>query len=451
MSWTNRFFDPRSWFYWTVLAKGMRDGAAGFPKENDCHSMEVNNGDIAAVIALLERLHNGSARAKNDSAGKANASSATDDYEKIIAMLRSFLKERGAHTEALDRNTLILLSQALTDVVVLLQHKPDAENPHRGNRLSFYEAEIIDIAEEEITSLLGEKWERKKDALEASAKKIQHHLLALHEEYNEFNRQHKSKDLKRPLRMIPKWLYVPMMVFIGVVEFGFNLQAFNILRMDMEETYLIAAGPSLVIPFLAHVLGTKIRQWPKKEDMSWRVILIVSIASICLLVALVAIGLLRADYIAYITKSAANLQQAYYLMGINLLFLAGAMVAAYIAHDPDRDLERIYDHKRRQRKMINKKWDAWNKVAAKYDMLRGQTLGKIQGIREEAIAKLDEYRRGNACSRADGNIPSHFQDSISDRFFKPRNLGSELDYAPASLDDVLNGIKKDNLTTNSTD
>ena len=75
------------------------------------------------------------------------------------------------------------------------------------------------------------------------------------------------------------------------------MTAFQILRVKPEELYLMTLGPSIVIPFLAHFLGTKIRQWTE-ERTHWKIIAVTIFAIVSLIIGLLSIGFLRAEYVA---------------------------------------------------------------------------------------------------------------------------------------------------------
>lgn len=429
-------------YYWTVLAKGMRDGGQGYPRNDTFRFMESNKEDVDALVKLIDALRPTGTGKSVAEGKKSPLSSPGDDYDEAVTSLRNMLKNRGASVDSLDREAIVRYIDILSDVRTLLRQGAKSEAP--GNvdrdRLSYYEAELVDVVDEE-TSKLREKWESRKHALEATAKKIQHHLTDLLEEYKKVHARHEKKEFKQPLRMLPSYLYVPVMVALGLAEFAFNLSAFKILRMDVEETYMIAAGPAIVFPFIAHFIGTKVRQGFKQGDEKWRTSVVMVIALVCALIAIIAIGMLRTDWLAYINKSAPDHVQTFLFMAMNLLFLGGATLAAYFAHDPDRELERICKHKAKLRKGLDKEWNKWIRTAGKYDTLRGTTLMGIERFRDDACAKIDEYRYGVTRTRTGVDSLPFFQGSVTNRLFKPINMSAELDRTPATLDAAINKIE----------
>lgn len=434
MGWLSNLFDPSTWFYWTVAGKGARDGRRGIPLEDQVRQVGLYKGDVDAITKLLDTLKGSdpSIKTTQDVSGQL-----TDDHEKAITSLTDLMAERGIPVDKLDRDNRIKLVHLLTDILSELRD----ENKTGGKppRLSFFEAEMLNITEEKISRLI-ERWDKKKQPLEGKAKNVRHHLAHLLSEYKRIHQLHKEKGFRQPHR-ISWWMYLPIMAILGLLEFPFNLTAFKILRAPPNELIIMAAAPSIAIPLLAHFLGTKIKQWPTTGEPNWRTVLIAIVAITALLVGLLAIGLLRADYIAYIRKTHQDYWQAALLMGINLLFLSAATITSYFAHDSDRGLERVVKEKNRLRPRLDREWNAWSKTASKFDSYRGATLARIQQLRDDTRARMDEYRQFNSRFQTNSSIPPHFQDEITDDFFIPRDLGAEIDKAPPSLDEVLKEIE----------
>jgi hypothetical protein len=443
MGWLRTILDPSTWFMWTVAGRAARDARRNVPTENQCREMECHKGNLETVRLLIEKLRKTPTRARSAVPPSSEVSTlkyTQDDYDEIVDSLTDLLKERDIPLSSLTRDHKIGLAEVLADFVAELQvGELRAGNVHRTNKLSFYEANLISLAEMQV-SRICEKWQQAKQALETKAKMIQHRLDYILQELADQHARHKQKGLRQPHRIMPKWIYLPTMVIVGSLEFPFNSAAFEILEMPPEELFLLALGPSVAIPLLAHFVGTKIRQWPEKEP-AWRIILITVFAGLSLLLGLGAIGYLRAAYVGREAGS-TNLAHMFALLAINLLFLSVATVAAYFAHDPDRELERIWGEKKRLRRALERAWKAWSRVAGEYDTRRGHAIEKARTAQKEAQAQVDEYRAHNARWRPGAGWPSSFAEPVSDRFFGTRDFGGELDRTPPPLDDILRRIQQ---------
>lgn len=422
MSWFTKIFG------WTLLARGMLHGKKGRPSEEHFAEMDAVKADIENLNDILTNLDLKTGEVK-DSQGLV------DDYGKVIPLVRTRLKQEGIPIEKLDNTTMVGIIRLLSTIAKEAKNSSKDSNAPEC-KLSFLEAELVHIAEEKICRI-HEKWSKKKNKLEALAKQIQHHFDDTLEEYLKYHKKHEEKEFRLPARMLSKFWYVVFMLLIAVGEFFFNLQAFQILRVPQKEVFFIALAPSLAFPLLAHFTGTKLRQGFLPNEKRNRSILAVTISGICILLGVIGVTMLRWDYIKYIMKTAMSVWQIFAFFMINLLFLGGALIAAYLSHDPDRDLDTIYQHKQALRKRLNKLWKKWRKVASKFDSLRDVTLDRIQRVRFSTLTMLDEYRHGVSIGNTEGKIPSFFQAPTSYNLFTPRDLGHEIDLTPPPIDKIL--------------
>lgn len=416
-------------FGWTVLAKGIWHGKKGRPMEEHFTEMDSVKADIENANDILTYLQNLKTKKTREPDGLV------DDYGEIIPLVRTKLKQEGVSVDKLDQKTMIGIIRLLSTVVKEARNASESSDPKRW-RLSFLEAEFIHIAEEKI-SRIHEKWSKKKNKLESLAKQIQHHFDDTLEEYLRYHKKHEEKEFRLPARMFNKLGYILFMGLIAIGEFFFNLQAFQILRVPQKEVFFIALAPSLAFPLLAHFTGTKLRQGFLPNEKRNRSILAVTISGTCILLGIIGVTMLRWDYIKYIMKTAMSVWQILAFFMINLLFLGGALIGAYLSHDPDRDLDTIYHHKQALRKRLNKLWKKWRKVASKFDSLRAEALDKIKQVRYSTLAMLDEYRHGVSLGNAEGKIPEFFHAPTSENLFVPRDLGHEIDLTPPPLEKIL--------------
>jgi hypothetical protein len=443
MQWLKRLFEPAWWFRWTVAGRAVRDGWAGLPVAAQVREMPVPKGRVDQLAALLWARQGEPAKsAQVDGDGVPRKDG---DYDVVLAALSAAMKARGGSLEGVDHAERVRLVGLMADLLSEANPRTPTTEPTSvntkvmaiGTVMTHYEANVVDLANHDAAKV-REGWEKSHHKLEAEQGRISNHLGHVMRQLARQHHLHQDKGYRSPHPMIPMWLYVTMMCFIGVLEMPFNLEAFRILDVGPEERWLLALGPSIAILFLAHLSGTKLRQWP--DRFSWTHVLVVGTAALAVLLALGAVGMLRADYLAAVNKEPLNVRQALELIAINLIFLVAGTFAAYAAHDPDRELERICREKKQLRKEVNQLWKHLNKVAGDYDTQRGVALAEIERIRTYAVACIGEYRDMNSRARAGAQLPESFRQPVDDRFFAPVDLGPELDRAPQALQDLLRTI-----------
>jgi hypothetical protein len=448
MRWLWRPLELAWWFRWTVAGRAVRDGWRGLPAAEQIRHMVTPAGDLDEVRRRLENLDGAGRGPDHNGAGEG---SKTDDFDRALTALDGALRLRGGAPDSLDRNQRVRLLHLVGELIGARRGlgveggdgrpsgaPPAPPRPEPAiDDLTLYEANIVDLAHLEM-SPIRLRWERVRHRLEADANRIRHHLADLLRSYAAQHRLHREKGYRSPHPMIPMSLYLVMMGFFGLAEIPFNIEAFRILDFGPEERWLIAAGPSLAILFLAHLSGTKVRQWPSRASL--RPVLVVGSSAVALFATLIAMGLLRARYVEATTREAVDGWLVTELLLINVVFLVAGTFAAYAAHDPDRDLERICTEKKRLRKQVDAVWRQWNRVVGEYDTARGVAIEELRRVRKNAIAAIGEYRDMNARARGGMTLPPSFAQRLDDRFFEPVDVGPELDKTPRSLQEILDAI-----------
>jgi len=434
-----RFFDPAWWVYWTVGGRGIRDAVIGVATERHTGTVATPKGDLDALASLLQQLSKDPLMGQTGVPGPPGGG---DDLGHAMKALRHLMRERGTSIDDLGENRVAQLVQDMASAVAAARQKDAAENGQSASEsLTFYEAEMVDIAEEQI-SRLCEAWEKAKHGLEARAKQVGHRLEELRSQYHSLVEQHRAKGFRAPEHMIGPRIYPLALALLGILELPINFEAFQILQQTKLQTLFIASGPSLAIIVLAHFLGITCRRnfSARRAEIAASVL-----AGVFLSLGLLGIAFLRAEWFAYLTgagpasspTAGIDWSQTVALLAVNLLFLAAGVCVSILAHDPDGELDRVWREKHNVRQEYDRVWDRWIDVAGRYDELRGVTLQKIQQIRDDARAKLHEYRSYNTRYASGIEAPAAFRESVTDRLFIPRHLGDELDRPPAGLGDVL--------------
>lgn len=439
MRWLNILFHPATWFYWTVPGRAVRNALNDLPNETHYREVEPNRGKLDQLTDELRKLVAASDAPEPPASSSPDNVHPHDEFDEPIRLLSEILEDRQIRLDRLTRENKAELVKVLVD---LQSNKSDGKNP----RLSFVESNIVSLAENDIDRFVEKNWARRRQKWEGKAHRLQHELRDLLNQFQELTDVHREEGFRHPHRMFAPWLYWIILAIVGLAELPMNLTAFRILGEVDWIVFLIALGPSIVIPYLSHVIGTSIRQWSERESL-WRGLVIGAIASASLVVGVASIGYLRASWLALDLATGEHrpidFQQALAVLGVNLLFLSMGVVAAYFAHDPDRELERVFEERKRLRHVLTKKWNEWNKVATTYDEYLANTIARVGVLRSAAAEKIDEYRVHNAEVRRDGKVPTWFSAPVGDHLFKPRYFGQELDRPPETLEVVLREIEDD--------
>lgn len=417
MSW-RRVLDLARFFWWTEAARGIRDGRRGLPRDDHWVAVEQHGHPVPAPTAVL-------AQALGSNGGLPAA---------VYAPV--------AHGPAPGAAPLPVAAPAVGGTGALeLQARPEAPQDGYGTApagpwacAAFHEAELVSIAELKIARVL-EEWEAKKHPLEARAKRARFFLEARLREIAAAHRRHAHMKLRRPQHS-PRWLYYAAITAISFIDFWFNAGGFAILRVDEIEQLVYALGPSLAILFPLHYLGRTLRQWNSASMGRWAKVALSAVCAACLVALPLAIGILRGKYVEWATGSASTWQTVTLII-INLTLFGAAVVAAFFAHDADAELEASVREVRRYERRVYTAWGPWIRWATRLDTLQGGIRTRLEAIHAETRAQVLEYRAFVARSRPDGKVPAFFHTLVTDALFRPRDLGSEIDRIPRSLDEVL--------------
>lgn len=304
------------------------------------------------------------------------------------------------------------------------------------SRLSFYEQELAFLADLS-TDKICRKWKGIKERLDGRLKAVRWELASLIETAHQLHHAHRTHQFREAHVAVGKAAYLGLMSLAGLAEAAFAVAALRILRVSKPETYLIALGPSIFTLAAAHLLGQMIAQAPlpgERRSARW---IAGGAAIVCLITALTAMSILRQEFLTYSGK-AASYGTVIALICLNILFFAGGTILSRMSHHHDAELERICAQRRKLIGKIKRVWGRWNSLSSRFDSARADTREATQIARDEAKARIAEYRRGVAMGVAGAEIPIWFNDSITDRLFAARpELDVELDGAPPPLDELL--------------
>lgn len=458
VSWWRQIRNRTGWFYWTAAGKGANDAIRGHPTAERVREVETTRGDLDHLTRLLLDLMGKPALRAGDEPGGvvSNRRVEKDDFSEARGALRAVLERRNVKVDVISSE---VLAGVLTDLAAVLRRShelrdedPDGPGPAR---LSFFESEMIQLAELEIDRIC-ERWHKTKNALEARLSRIQHRLEILLVDFKTRDERHRVKQRRELHRLIPPTIYAAILITVGLTEYPLNMVAFEVLNAapvkllgaEIPVSMIIAIVPSIVIPLLAHVLGMSFRQGgfgAKKTESFWTEALVGVVSFLTVIACMIAVAFLRAEFEAQqAARDAAmiagtpmpaiatgiNWLDALALLAINGGCFVAGFAASYFSHDPDRELEQIWKHQERCWKKIERKLDEWGRLASDYDEARGRAITRILWIRHATIAKIDEYRDSNSRTPSPHIRPASFQDCVSHGFFRPRHFGGEIDPPP---------------------
>ena len=270
-------------------------------------------------------------------------------------------------------------------------------------------------------------------------------------------------DVQRPLRVSLRWVYMPLLLLLALVEVPVNRLAFEFFFLETPVISLfIAIVLGLIIMFCAHFAGLWLRQASHYSNSAARVLHYVGISVIFVVIGTVVyfVAALRQGYVNLLEREAtsnfgAMLQEGalgtfadealktdlgtagFSLLAINVLIFLVGMVASFVRHDPHPDYERatrISEKTERRlhqievnfQKRVSKKNAEIEHRIAFLDRQLDQTESEIEEIKRELDAtekrrpeivrlmsevvahRVLAYQRGNRSVRKGQDVPSCF-------------------------------------------
>lgn len=308
-------------------------------------------------------------------------------------------------------------------------------------KLAPYEASLVSLAEESVGQE-QERWAALSQKPEAMATQIHHEMTELLREYESACNDHRKKGNRQTDPKIGKWVYLALLSLLGLFELPLNMSALQILYLPNEETILISSGVALMFMLLAHFIGLRFRYWPK-EKQHWVVYLGIFAMLLAVFGSILSIGVLRGEYLAHETGKDIDWLTSVALMALNFAYLIGGAGLSYLAHDRDEELERIVKAKQKLQKRLTHCWKKLIEVSTRFDTLLKTTAAKMNNIRNDALAKILEYRDYNRRFRSDDNYPECFNEKVDYFLFKPIILGHELVTHPESINELIKRIEEE--------
>lgn len=326
-----------------------------------------------------------------------------------------------------------------------IEHRVETSEGERVYRVAPYVAELIHITDEKVARHTAHM-QRRLRPLRSRVIRLRARMEAAATDYRVAWCRHSAFGLRGLDRPVRPWVYACVLTGIAAIEVPLNGQAFRVMFDDLES-YVVGALLALALPPIAHALGIWFRQGFPGGIASRLRHLVLALSGIAALVAVfVAISRIRAAYTAAtaatrLTGLGAD-EIALAMLPLNLILLAGAVFAASLSHDPDRELERTVGDRGRARRELRRAFRSWSKVASLHDALVAVHKKECDVIEAHALAGIKEYVDHNLQSRDRQDWPHFFRDNPIDRdVFQPIEHEPLADDGPTSLDALVSRIE----------
>lgn len=256
-----------------------------------------------------------------------------------------------------------------------------------------YEKSIIDGAEADIAKI-KEQYYRK----DAKLKQKYCHLISVkgqlersapHESEQAKQAKKKFEDLQKKLAelgqpAIKEWVVKLILFLFILTEFPLNAIVFSIFGEGRIMTYIMAGVICFGIPLCGHYIGKVIKQeYKSRKDVTLAIFV-----SVIILVIIIGIAVLRADYLSYVL-SAYNIKikispntAATIFIGVNLFLFLMALFISYLGtHKNNEEYQKLKGQLEIARKNLEK--ESGESVAIIKNLIKiEEELGKIVALRK---------------------------------------------------------------------
>jgi hypothetical protein len=200
----------------------------------------------------------------------------------------------------------------------------------------------------------------------------------------------KCAQLNRmPAAYLPRWLFVLLLICLGIAEVLLNAMVFSIFGEIQVNTWIFSIALAIALPILGHIVGLNLRE--HGEGIAW-----LKLASALVVFGLVVAGLyylalLRQAYLGIVLTDLGLPQRlldaSFQFFWINLLVFVAATAVSYLTHDPVHGFEKLGED--------------YRKTAAEYHKAELDCRWRLRGTQEEKAAKIREAneRKAEALAR----------------------------------------------------
>jgi hypothetical protein len=207
-----------------------------------------------------------------------------------------------------------------------------------------YESRLLNFGEQEA-GRIAQEWEGLDKGLKGEYCTARARWRAAQEELEtaKQDRETASKDHEEARKKeepilgrhsLKTWIYIPLMIILGLAEFPLNAIAFRTAGEPELMTYMMTLSLALVLPLSAHFLGVFLRH----AALTKREYALTGLAILIPLAAIAGVAYVRDKYIEEAQK-VLGIQLdpttvVLIFVAINLLIFLVGVLASYFAHDP---------------------------------------------------------------------------------------------------------------------
>ena len=241
--------------------------------------------------------------------------------------------------------------------------------------------------------------------------------------WEKISAKHNREELN--IQFKPYWVYVLLLVAIGIAEFPLNNQVFISFRETPLLTLIMAGVLVVTLPFLAHAAGKILKQVKERGIYPFVfVILLLTVTAISFFTAM-----LRANYLEELGVPAEQLapdRWTFFTIGL-ILFLVGT-IASFFAHDESNEFAVVYNKYHREEKIFlelqknvsdkraaeKEHFDVERKLIQKeYSQRIEELKNRLGSLKAKKTENAGNYNKVLAfCQGMERKINNHYKEAI---------------------------------------
>jgi tetrahydromethanopterin S-methyltransferase subunit G len=301
---------------------------------------------------------------------------------------------------------------------------------------SEYEKQLVSRGAQHMTQVVAAyapKIRKLQAQLEAMIERLKDLTSRFTDVMGRYNRRRQELGRDVIVHFVSKRAYRIIMVCIALGEFALNAQAFEVFQKPLFMTILMAASVGIGIPWLAHLCGIWIKQWPKPTLRTAIKLAICVLGTVGGLLAINTARIAHLEQAGLASASEARALQGAFL-GINLLVFLAATFLSYAAHEQDQELDNLYEKVKELGRKIKAVESEISNLEGHLKGLRDRQRTDLDLIKHITMELIHLYRTENHLARKDGAKPKSFETEpqipepspVGDNYF--RTLGDQIEH-----------------------
>jgi len=276
---------------------------------------------------------------------------------------------------------------------------------------SEYEKQLVSRGAQHMTQVVAAyapKIRKLQAQLEAMIERLKDLTSRFTDVMGRYNRRRQELGRDVIVHFVSKRAYRIIMVCIALGEFALNAQAFEVFQKPLFMTILMAASVGIGIPWLAHLCGIWIKQWPKPTLRTAIKLAICVLGTVGGLLAINTARIAHLEQAGLASASEARALQGAFL-GINLLVFLAATFLSYAAHEQDQELDNLYEKVKELGRKIKAVESEISNLEGHLKGLRDRQRTDLDLIKHITMELIHLYRTENHLARKDGAKPKSFE------------------------------------------